>query len=109
MKRAGKTRLRVLVLVAAMAAVICWAASAGPASVPAGAALRVLLSKIPGIGRFVQLSEADVAPYGLESIEMIVMQIRLPGSCWACLWGQAFLPLEPPSRGFSETPLLTPT
>ena len=78
MKRAGKTRLRVLVLVAAMAAVICWAASAGPASVPAGAALRVLLSKIPGIGRFVQLSEADVAPYGLESIEMIVMQIRLP-------------------------------
>lgn len=108
MKRAGKTRLRVLVLVAAMAAVICWAASAGPASVPAGAALRVLLSKIPGIGRFVQLSEADVAPYGLESVEMIVMQIRLPRIVLGLLVGAGLSATGAAFQGLFRNPLADP-
>lgn len=108
MTKPGRARLRILILAVAMVAVICWSASAGTAGVPAGVALRVLLSKMPVIGRYVSLSEADVAPYDLESVEIIVTQIRLPRIVLGLLVGAGLSATGASFQGLFRNPLADP-
>ena len=120
MPRSRAHRTRIILLVVAMLAVVAWAASAGTAGIPTSLALRIVVSRIPLVGRalaqslelltarLLGLSPDSVDPSMLESAEIIVLEVRLPRIVLGLLVGAGLAATGASFQGLFRNPLADP-
>ena len=120
MPRSRAHRTRIILLVVAMLAVVAWAASAGTAGIPTSLALRIVISRIPLVGRALaqwpallmarlpgQLPDS-LDPSMLESAEIIVLEVRLPRIVLGLLVGAGLAATGASFQGLFRNPLADP-
>ncbi|HBK59313.1 MAG TPA: iron ABC transporter, partial [Firmicutes bacterium] len=108
MSRSRALKTRVAFLVIAMLVVVGWAVSAGTAGIHTGLALRIIISRIPLLGRTLPLGLGSIDPEMLESAEIIVLEVRLPRIVLGLLVGAGLAATGASFQGLFRNPLADP-
>ena len=108
MPRSRALKTRVAFLVIAVLVVVGWAVSAGTAGIHTGLALRIIISRIPLLGRTLPLGLGSIDPEMLESAEIIVLEVRLPRIVLGLLVGAGLAATGASFQGLFRNPLADP-